>query len=185
MAEGLRALVGSYVITEVKTLRTALRMRNVRNRVRVFLTHNRKYISVTQQARWYLSEYKPRYLNQTMFAYLMWYKPSFGRSRVIGYGMTRETSPNSWTVTGALLPEGRGLGLGKALFNFLTTKAVEKAGPDGEVWLDVHYDNFIARHLYGTLGYEEVAGPDSTIVVMKLRKPTPFALFGSQRKDLT
>lgn len=151
----------AFRIVPVRTLRQALRMRAVRNRVRQFLTHDQSQIGVVRQAGWFLREYRTGLRAGSIEAWLV----TTGRGRAVGYGIVR-WDRGRWWVTGALVPEGRGVGLGRRLFEFLTLDALSRGR--GEAWLDVLDGNGRARRLYESLGYREVER-SAGIVVMACR----------------
>lgn len=132
------------VLQPVRGLTDALRMRTIRNEVRLSLTHDTSEISVLQQVRWYYGTYRPRYAQGTMRAYLLW---ANGTAR--GYGLMRFET-DRWWLTGALVASVRGRGLGRTLFEELTFYALAWSGA---AWLDVRRDNLPARKLYASMGF--------------------------------
>lgn len=128
----------------------ALRMRAVRNAVRANMTRDVRHIGVVRQLRWWWTRYR-RWAREDAFrAWLVWQA-----GRCVGYGIVRAEG-SRWWVTGGLLPEARGKGLGQALFRFLTIEAAarsEALGDPTEAWLEVLADNAPAVRLYERLGY--------------------------------
>jgi ribosomal protein S18 acetylase RimI-like enzyme len=148
-----------FQIVPVNSLSKAMKMRNIRNQVRFFMTHNTEEIGVLQQAAWYASVYK----TGEDKAYLVMSGPD--HKYPVGYGLVSNRN-GEWTVTGALLEDYRGKGIGRNLFTFLTQTALLHSGAD--VYLDVRVDNLVAFKLYIELGYRPVSvDEENHIIKMK------------------
>jgi ribosomal-protein-alanine N-acetyltransferase len=85
-------------------------------------------------------------------------------SVAVGFGMwaVQPGRPNDVVlVCVSLVPERRGLGLGRRLLQAVHEAiARERPGLSRRVSLDVAEDNLAARALFAHMGYEEVAGQD-------------------------
>lgn len=157
-----------YRLRPISSLRDALKLRELRNQVRLYMTHNTNEISVPQQVLWYYFTYKPANEKGQLSAYLL--EIPFetlnrtglvGDAMVLGFGILSfreflaETEAGldyryRWTVTGGLAPAFRGMGFGRIIFRFLSSIPTE------DVWLDVWETNLPAISLYKAIGYEEV-----------------------------
>lgn len=131
------------VLQPVRGLTDALRMRTIRNEVRLSLTHDTSWISWVRQVWWYYNTYRLATVDGRLQAYLVWHDQS-----PVGYGLLRVDGNKCW-ITGALIEAVRGQGYGRLLFDALTFMA--RAW--GEPWLDVRRDNHVARSLYARLGF--------------------------------
>lgn len=152
-------MIDKFQIVPVNSISKAMKMRNIRNQVRSYMTHNTNEISVLEQIAWYANTYR----NSVDNAYLVMAGPEY--KFPIGYGLV-SFRDGDWVVTGALLEDYRGLGIGRNLFTFLTQTALLHSGKD--VYLDVRADNLAAFKLYISLGYQPVAvDEENHIVKMK------------------
>ncbi len=148
----------------------ALRMRTIRNAVRLNMTRDRYEIGALRQLRWWRGDYRRWSRAGSFQAWLMW-----RAGRAVGYGIVR-WDRGRWWVTGALVAGARRLGLGRALFAFLTGEAAARdlaTRGRGEVWLEVRADNEPARRLYQSLGYVHepyVHGPVPEVLTMVRRQ---------------
>lgn len=141
-------------------------MRRVRNACRAFMTRNVDEISFEAQQAWWaaLNAGDPNF--ETWRPFLAW-----DGATVIGYGITWHgervakheipESVNGWWLTGGLLPQFRGKGYGRWLFERL----IDIAGVP--CWLEVRLDNARARLLYRSLGFVEVVSKNNVIVMKK------------------
>lgn len=84
---------------------------------------------------------------------------------VLGYGMLRQDDDGLWWASGAVTPESRGDGFGRALFSLLVALCPE------DTWLSVREDNEVAYRLYRSLGFEEMyrRACDHSIIMVKRR----------------
>lgn len=132
-------------------------MRQIRNGVREFMTHNRDYISPEQQEDWYFDTYMELNGEALMYAYLARFE-----GRNVGYGIIQTIDEKKW-VTGALTHAVRGRGLGEDLFRQLTDTVHEMGYK--ECWLDVLAENERAYNLYRKIGYCAVHNVNGLIVM--------------------
>lgn len=113
---------------EVETLRL------IRNSCREFMTRDRSEITPNQQARW--------------FEHFGGLVLLFSHSGIdVGYGLVRREGGKGW-VSGGLLPEWRGKGMGAHIFKRLCSAV---GGEDA--WLEVLSTNHRAIKLYLDLGF--------------------------------
>lgn len=84
---------------------------------------------------------------------------------VLGYGMLRKDDDGLWWASGAVMPQCRGDGYGRALFSLLVALCPE------DTWLSVREDNEVAHRLYSSLGFEEMyrRACDHSIIMVKRR----------------
>ena len=118
-------------MTPVNTLEQAQRVREIRNACRHYMTRDQRTISAEQQATWFAL------LPASIQLYLL---------DDVGYGIVRTDESGSW-LTGGLVPEARGRGLGEALFRGLVE--LSPARPT----LEVLRGNVPAFKLYRKLGF--------------------------------
>lgn len=118
-------------------------MRRIRNDCRQYLTHNSLYISEDEQRAWFQSTYLTELSRGTFRAFLARY------DEPCGYGIVRTQDGRAW-LTGGLLPQHRGRGLGRDLFLFLRDYALLTYG---NAWLDVFRSNGRALALYTSIGF--------------------------------
>jgi ribosomal-protein-alanine N-acetyltransferase len=123
------------------------------------MTHNTDEITPEQQLEWYREAYQPLNEQREIYGYVM-------RKALepIGYGLVTHRHDAHW-VSGGLVGEARGSGLGEALFDFLTRKIHEGIGDD-KAFLDVRPNNEPARRLYEKLGYTAIGVNDGLIVMV-------------------
>lgn len=145
----------------VSTVDQAQRVRGIRNACRYYMTRNQRVISAEQQAMWF------SLLPNSVQLYLL---------DDVGYGFVRTDDGRSW-LTGGLVPEARGRGLGESLFHSLV-----EASPALPM-LEVLRDNVPAFNLYRKLGFvvndvferevlrdDDVAGSGPTAIIeMRLK----------------
>jgi GNAT superfamily N-acetyltransferase len=128
----------------------ALRMRSIRNSCRLFMTRDQSEIGRMRQAWWWGtrdSDVEPYLLDEAGHA--------------IGYGIILRKGGKGW-LTGGLLPDARGRGLGKTLFQSLCHHA-KKA--DLQPMLEVLKSNPRAERLYYSLGFEKICETDSVYIM--------------------
>lgn len=149
-----------------------MKLRQLRNSMREFMTHDQSNIGVLRQIMWYYGTYRPLNRKGELSAYLLEIPFETLRDRYIeqdamllGFGILARRyffGEKRWVVTGGVIPSVRGFGFGKALFRFLSSI-------NGEVWLDVLDTNEPAISLYKSIGYKEVDHTDG-IITMKLAR---------------
>lgn len=132
-------------LVPIKNILDALRVRNIRNECRGYMTNDPSSISVFRQMRWYYGLYKPEHSKENLTCFLF---TTGGKN--CGFGLVRKKS-GKYLITGGLTSSERGKGLGKVLF----MKLID-AVPSQEVWLDVLSSNIVAKKLYTELGFREV-----------------------------
>jgi ribosomal protein S18 acetylase RimI-like enzyme len=113
------------------------------------MTHHTDVISKTQQLDWFLN------LDTKKIQPFLFLK----EKEVVGYGLINYKDQYPW-ITGGLLPEYRGQGMGKLLFITLITLCRELK--EKVVMLDVLNTNTAALALYNKLGFNAVETNDTT-----------------------
>lgn len=114
----------------VKSFPDILRIRNIRNDCRSYLTNYIKYISVFQQTRWYFSYYIKALSLKKYRIYILRNK----ESEAVGYGAL-SLQDNKLYVTECLKSEFRHQGYGTAILKHLITIADrEKRSIVAEIW---------------------------------------------------
>jgi ribosomal protein S18 acetylase RimI-like enzyme len=83
--------------------------------------------------------------------------------RIVGYGLVVGDGEKAW-LTGGLLPEVRGLGLGHELFSHLVRFSEAQ---DLSPWLEVLETNHAGLHIYRRLGFVERYQRGDTITMEK------------------
>lgn len=147
---------------EAMTLNDAEQMRIVRNTCRAAMTRSTDEITPEQQITWWATLDRAK-MQPFVFVVLV---PevddgSLCSEQVVGYGLVREEDGRSW-VTGGLLPEWRGQGLGTELFHFLMQHV--RMAP---CWLEVREDNLAAQRIYTGLGFIESSKRDGIITMVE------------------
>lgn len=133
------------------------RMRQIRNDSCAFMTRYQQPISEPEQSVWWqgLDHRKCR-------CFLAWEGDT-----AIGYGLIATEDGKSW-LTGAIRPEDRGKGYGRALFRRLIHLA------PAQPWLEVLETNERAHRLYRDLGFQEVQRCHG-VITMALPVAPPLA----------
>jgi len=121
-------------------------MRQIRNSCRQFMTRNTLEIGEDEQMIWFLT------LENTTRPFLL--VADVENQPKVGYGLIREIDGKLW-LSGGILPEWRGQGLGKRLFAEMAriVNVVDKR----TCWLEVRSSNSPARRTYQSLGFEYVS----------------------------
>lgn len=151
-----------YEISPIKNFMDALEVRKIRNECRHFMTNDTSEINLLQQLIWYFKVYKKENIKGNLKCYL--FKDD---SNNLGFGLVRKSLGKYW-ITGGLMFNQRGKGLGTILFKELIQKV-----PSNEIWLEVLDTNIAANKIYHTLGFKKLNEKDSNgnrIIVMKLNK---------------
>jgi len=138
--------VPTIQLREIKNVRDALIVREIRNECRLFMTNDSSSINIFRQLVWYLTKYKPQNNKGGMYGFLF---KTNGRSA--GFGLI-SLKNGKYFVTGGLRKSERGKGLGKRLFLELI-----KSVPSKEVWLEVLDSNIAAKKLYIALGFRKTS----------------------------
>ena len=137
----------------INSLNDALTVRSIRNACREFMTRDTDKIGIFQQLKWWRA-YKNQNSQQCCLLR--------DDRKPIGYGLIRAVDDKCW-LSGGLIPEVRGKGLGKQLFQFLINQSQSSM-----LFLEVRKLNTTAYKLYQKLGFKKVSEEDG-IVVMKWR----------------
>ena len=138
-------LVAVYEFADVE------RVRQIRNTCREYMTRDTHEISEQEQLHWWCAR-KP---DLRLFLFRLGDKD-------VGYGLTREEE-GALVVSGGLLPDYRGFGVGHALFRLL----VLTGHPRGRYTcrLEVQEDNLPARTVYEAIGFREMRHEDHVITM--------------------
>lgn len=130
----------------------ALTVSRIRNACREFMTHDQREITPDGQEKWWGS------LDHGLYRLFLL---SCAQTPV-GFGVLR-TEEEVW-LTGGLLPDWRGKGLGTELFKNLCQEAADLSYP--EVWLDAFGSNERAVRVYEKLGFVRQSEQEG-VVIMK------------------
>ena len=149
----------SLTLHEMSSSIEAFEMRDIRNEVRQFMTHNTAEILPAEQAQWYKETYLPGRERGEIFGYLL----RDDEGDAIGYGLISKRD-GRWWVSGGLSESARGMGAGFQLFHEMTWIIHEDLRSE-EAWLDVLNTNEVAQNLYRKLGYTAVMA-DERLTVM-------------------
>ena len=141
-------------ITPIFSFNDALQVRKIRNSCRQYMTHNTKEIGFLGQIRWWID-----YESQNKKEGYKWCYLVRNNKIPVGYGLVRYIDGKHW-LSGGLLPEVRGQGLGKKLFEFL----IKEYSPH-DLYLEVLKSNEKAYKLYSQLGFKKT-GEENDIVTM-------------------
>lgn len=144
-------------------------MRDIRNQVARFMTHNDKPIGLFRQIWWYLTTYRKTNIIQ---GFLVW-----NGDQPIGYGLVtlrplhNDANDLVWMVSGGLIDEYRGRGIGRQLFQFMTDHVLNVIGAQ-ECYLDVLDSNEAGKALYHKIGYRtyDVQTIDGRTIVFMVHK---------------
>jgi len=131
-------------------LRDALTMRPIRNSCRSFMTRDQSEIGWLRQVWWWAtrdSDLAPYLLDEAGHA--------------VGYGIILTAGRKGW-LTGGLLPDARGRGLGKALFQGLCRHAKRA---DLHPMLEVLKNNPRAERLYHSLGFKTIRETENVYIM--------------------
>ena len=140
---------------EVYSREQAMKMRDIRNQVAPFMTHNNQEISIEQQLLWFATKYRPARRHKEMVAYLIKEEDLSEVSQgiisydYIGYGLIQTKDNRKW-LTGGLIESARGKGYGQKLFEFLRDEVGKP------VYLDVRNTNTHAYELYKKIGFKDI-----------------------------
>lgn len=148
---------------EAKTAEDFEAMRIVRNECASWMTGDTKPISQQDQAVW-VATFDKTLVQPFVFERVLSVGSEGAIRGVVGYGLVRRRSRyadpgkgimGTWWISGGLLPNWRGQGLGKALFGMLAERVTKM----GEIcWLDVRTDNQPAIRTYKSLGFHALEG---------------------------
>lgn len=131
-----------------ETLEHAEYMRRVRNECRQFMTRDTREISREDQIAWFQA--LDRDTTRPFFGLAIDIKNGVASGDVLAYGLVRLID-NRWWISGGVLPEWRGHGYGRKLFEALTS--IVNDGMHRTCWLEVRASNTRAYNLYRALGY--------------------------------
>lgn len=146
-------------IKPIKTANEAEQLRELRNTVRSFMTHDQDLITEKRQQTWYQETYKPQNADAKLFAFL-----GTLASEVVAYGII-SCRDGEYNLSGGIREGHRGQGLGKEIFSFITDYTLENLADT--VYLDVFEDNSPALSLYLDLGFIETGRADGVIKMEK------------------
>lgn len=133
---------------EVETRYDVGLLRMVRNACAQWMTRHRDIISIEQQQLWWKT------LNrETWKVFIYWCG-----NMIVGFGILRLEDGKYW-VTGGLIENVRGHGLGRELFTHLINLVKD------DIWLEVLETNKIAHKLYMKLGFVETGRKDGVITM--------------------
>lgn len=145
----------------------AERMRIMRNSCREFMTGDQHEITAEEQAQWFAG--LPDDATVLPFLYDGGRRPY----EIVGYGLIRKMD-DRWWVSGGLLPEHRGKGLGKDLFLELADYVHQaKHTP---CWLKVFASNARAWKTYEAIGFVHVVVEGTEVdgrTILTYRKDVP------------
>ena len=143
---------GKLIPVAVETRYHVEVLRYIRNSCASYMTRHCDIISIEQQQLWWKT------INRdTWQIYLYWYG-----NMAVGFGVLRLEDGKYW-VTGGLLENARGHGLGRELFTHLINFVKD------DIWLEVLETNTIAHKLYMKLGFVETGRKDG-VITMTLTK---------------
>lgn len=135
-----------------KSFNDMFAVRLIRNTCRDFMTRDTHKISIIGQLRWCL-EYRK---NSEWWCYI-----ARVNNLSVGYGLVRFIDGKFW-LSGGLLPELRGKGLGEKIFRNLINKFIKVP----ELYLEVLDTNEGAYKLYTKLGFIKT-GKKGNIITMR------------------
>lgn len=128
-------------------------LRVIRNECREFMTRSTDFITADMQAKWW--SWKSYLVEAFLFSL---------DDVTVGYGLMSGNPAGHpaghGALSGGLLPDYRGLGHGKELFQHLIS-AAHKSGQGP--WLEVRETNVPAHKLYTSLGFVETYRKDGII----------------------
>lgn len=133
------------MLIPLRDIHDAQQMRIVRNLCREWMTNDQHEISETEQHVWWNT------FDRASVRPMLYRLEAGLTAGVIGYGLARFMNAR-WWLSGGLLPEYRGIGYGKGLFQDL---AAYVHGLGHEAWLTVFEDNLRARACYSAIGFIE------------------------------
>mgnify|MGYP001560155702 CR=1 FL=1 len=145
--------MAELVLIDAETLAHAEAMRIVRNTCRAFMTNDPSEISAEDQHEWFTHLDR-----ETTQPYV-----GFVETVVAAFGLVRNVD-GGWWVSGGLLPEFRGHGLGKALFEQLIARVSLKKR---STWLEVLRNNGRAERLYRSLGFVQIYANEDVITMRR------------------
>lgn len=146
-------------LNKLSNLEQAQQMRECRNAVRQYMTHNQAEILEADQVQWFQETYLPAAEAGELIGYVV----KDYEEEPIGYGLISKRD-GRWWVSGGLITEARGKGYGQQLFEQMT-ETIHSDLRSEEAWLDVLNENFRARELYKKIGYMAVSS-DERLTVM-------------------
>ena len=132
----------SIVFKLVTNQYEAENLRVIRNTCREFMTRDTSEITKEQQEIWFKTA------SQKYQLYLLYLLEYGVIVNPVGYGLIR-SEPTEYLLTGGLLPEYRGRGIGQKLFEFLA----ENSKKDKPLRLEVLKNNTSAFSVYKKLGF--------------------------------
>ena len=143
---------GKLIPVAVETRYHVEVLRYIRNSCASYMTRHRDIISIEQQQLWWKT------LNrETWKVFIYWLG-----NMIVGFGVLRLEDGKYW-VTGGLIENARGHGLGRELFAHLINLV------EDNIWLEVLETNKVAHRLYIKLGFVETSRKDGVITMVLVK----------------
>ena len=129
-----------------------LKVRQIRNECRSFLTNDISKISVLRQVKFWIDLKRKKHIEVYYFEV---------DREVIGYGLIKREDGKAW-ITGGIKAAYRGIGLGRELFQRLVYFALPS-----KVYLEVMDWNKVGLNLYRSIGFRKVGMRGEHVIIMK------------------
>jgi len=129
-----------------------LKVRQIRNECRTFLTNDTSKISVPRQVKFWVDLKNKKDIEVYYFEV---------DKECLGYGLIKRDGKKAW-ITGGIKLAYRGIGLGRELFQRLVYFALPS-----KVYLEVMDWNVNALALYRSLGFRKVGMRGEHVIIMK------------------
>ena len=147
---------------KLTTLEEALRIREIRNESRQFLTNNTEFITEDQQIQWF-SQYSEF---QNSRSYFVWIG-SDEAGNDVGYGAIKIIGDQNGAITLCLGEKFRGMGFGRKLLSFLVDRCYEfNLIPYSEILAS----NTASINLHKTSGFTELEAMGGRLVKMAKKR---------------
>ena len=140
----------------INSFKDIFSVRTIRNACREYMTRDTHNIGIIEQILWGLEYRKNNSLN-------IWCYIAKEDNKAVGYGLVRWMDDKFW-LSGGLIPEARGRGLGEKIFINLLN--IFRSEP---LYLEVLDTNLGAYKLYQKLGFKKI-GKKGNVITMQ-RKP--------------
>lgn len=135
----------------VDSLEDALKVAEIRNECRDFMTRDTQEISKEKQTAWFNRHVKKN--ENKLFLYLV-------DGVEIGYGYVFKENGH-YGISGGIKKDWRGMGYGEKLFKNIVLSI------DSPTWLEVKSDNIPAINLYKKLGFVEKRRLSPDVIYME------------------
>lgn len=142
-----------FTFQPIKTLQDALSIRLIRNSCRRYMTKDTNKIKVREQLEWWYNYNKNKNY--------IWCYIAKVNNLPVGYGLVRCIDFDLW-ISGGLIPEARGKGLGKKIFQGMIDKFI-----NWSLYLEVLESNKVAYKLYKKLGFKEIKKEGNVITMVR------------------